>query len=411
MIYIMLRGALSCLLLLLTAASAAAQDCVTDEDCGLLGDCNAGACVCDPGWVGPHCASLNLLPAPADSGLRQKNSSNWCGTILPDENDAELFHSYNADFGGCLDGLNIWTTGSRVIHSTSRGAPEGPYTPLWVNGGAEVAVAAQAHNPQAIRAPDGTYLLMDSYNGPDAGCTLQANYSTCRGVPGGGMCKPKMPGNGGWGWWVFHHSASPGGPWAPVNVSVDFPCFSENLTPSPGFHPNGSFFIVFHCDSDKTHGMCDLTMVRGDTWRGPLVRVNDRIWDSSGVGPHPEDPFFWFRTSPSSGETSWHVILHNTPRGIHLFSRDGLNFTLQQALGEGEGAQPVGPFVFDEVVLLETSEPCGAAGAPCPNFTAARRERPWMLFYAQSSRPRVLVTSMQAGSVFPQVFTHAQRVG
>jgi hypothetical protein len=147
--------------------------------------------------------------------------------------------------------------------------------------------------------------------------------------------------------------------------------------------------------------MCDLTMVRGDTWRGPFVRVNDRVWDSAGVGPHPEDPFLWIRASPRSGEASFHVVLHNTPRGIHLFSRDGLNFTLQQALGAGAGAQPVGPFVFDETVVLEGSQ---------GNFTAARRERPWILFFGQSSRPRVLVTSMQA-HVWPQVFTHAQRVG
>lgn len=188
----------------------------------------------------------------------------------------------------------------------------------------------------------------------------------------------------------------------------DFPCFSENLTPSPFFHPNGTFFVVFHCDADKIHRMCDLVMVRGDTWRGPLVRVNDKVWDSSAVGPHPEDPFLWLRTSPRSGSTSFHIVLHNTPRGIHLFSVDGLSFTLQQALDEGR--VPVGPFVFDETVFLEGPTPCNP-GEPCANFTAARRERPWILFYANTSRPRVLVTSMQAPSAWPQVFTHAQRVG
>lgn len=63
------------------------------------------------------------------------------------------------------------------------------------------------------------------------------------------MCKPKMPSGGGRGWWVFHTAKSARGPWAPVNVSVDFPCFSENLTPSPFFHPNGTLFVVFHCDA------------------------------------------------------------------------------------------------------------------------------------------------------------------
>ena len=224
------------------ALCVATRACVTDRDCGLLGACVAAACACDPGWAGPTCASLDLLPAPVDSGLRQTNSSNWCGTILVDPSDAGLYHAYNADFGGCRDGLAIWLTGSRVIHSTSR-SPVGPFAPVWAAGGAEVAVSAEAHNPQAIRAPDGTFLLLDSYGGPDAGCQLEANYSSCKGL--GSMCAPKMPRQGGLGWWVFHASASARGPWAPVNVSVDFPCFSENLTPSPFFHRAlGVFFFA-----------------------------------------------------------------------------------------------------------------------------------------------------------------------
>ena len=279
---------------------------MTDSDCGLLGDCVASSCVCDAGWVGPTCASLDLAPAPVDSGLRQSNSSNWCGTVLEDEGTPGLFHSYNADFGGCRSGLNIWETGSRVIRSTAS-SPIGPFTPAWGAGGAEVAVSAQAHNPQATRAPDGTYILMDSYGGPDAGCPNQANYSNCHSV--GGMCAPKMSPVGGVAWWVFHTASSASGPWVPRNVSVDFPCYSKNLTPSPFFHPNGTMFIVFHCDADRApgggHNMCDLAMVRADTWRGPFTRVNNKIWDSAGVAPHPEDP-----VSP----TSLHGIYNPSPQ-------------------------------------------------------------------------------------------------
>ena len=380
-----------------SAVSLLAAACVVDEDCGLLGDCAAsGACVCDAGWTGPACASLDLAPAPPDSGLRQSNSSNWCGTILRDEADATLFHSYHADFGGCADGLNIWLTGSRVIHATSRGSAVGPFAPAWADGDAEVAVEAEAHNPQALRAPDGEYLLLDSYDGPDAGCPLEANYSTCKG---GSMCKPKMPPNGGPGNFTFHHSRSASGPWLPVTVAMDYPCFSENLTPSAFFHPNGTMFIVFHCDSDATHTMCDLTMVRSDSgWRGPFERVNDRIWSTAGVGPHPEDPFFFIRESPATGAVSFHVILHNTPRGLHLYSRDGLKFTLQQNVS---GTDPVAPFVFTEVINQTDGS----------SFTAQRRERPWILFKpGTTSTPEVLVTSMQASSAWPVVFTHMQAV-
>ena len=54
---------------------------------------------------------------------------------------------------GC--GLNIWGSGSQILHATSA-SPVGPFVP------AEVAVTAEAHNPQLVRAPDGSFLLMDS---------------------------------------------------------------------------------------------------------------------------------------------------------------------------------------------------------------------------------------------------------
>ena len=48
----------------------------------------------------------------------------------------------------------------------------------------EVAVAGEAHNPQAVRAPDGTFLLMDSYNGVSTANTALMNcfsivFCTC----------------------------------------------------------------------------------------------------------------------------------------------------------------------------------------------------------------------------------------
>ena len=36
--------------------------CVDDEDCELLGRCVSGACQCAPGFVGPTCGALDLLP-------------------------------------------------------------------------------------------------------------------------------------------------------------------------------------------------------------------------------------------------------------------------------------------------------------------------------------------------------------
>ena len=162
--------------------------------------------------------------------------------------------------------------------------------------------------------------------------------------------------------------------------------------------PNGTLFIVLHCDSDATHNMCDLAMVRSTatSWRGPFVRVNDRIWDSAGVAPHPEDPYLFMRVA-ADASVSYHVILHNTPRGIHLFSADGFTFALQQRLA-GQDPQP--PFVFTEVVNQSDGS----------HFAAARRERPWLLLEPGTSRPQALLTSMQAPAAWPVVFTHAQQV-
>jgi hypothetical protein len=100
--------------------------------------------------------------------------------------------------------------------------------------------------------------------------------------------------------------------------------------------------------------------------------------------------------------------LHNNPEGLHLFSRDGLNLTLQQTLAAASapedgllGAVPQPPYVFPPTV----------AQTDGTNFTAGRRERPWILWRANTTCvPEVLVTSMEARSVSPNVFSHAQAV-
>ena len=86
---------------IVVGASSESTDCATAADCGLLGTCKAGKCACYSGFTGPNCASLDVLPAPLNAGLRQKpNRSNWCGTILQDGDNSSLWHMYNSDFSG-----------------------------------------------------------------------------------------------------------------------------------------------------------------------------------------------------------------------------------------------------------------------------------------------------------------------
>jgi hypothetical protein len=81
----------------------------------------------------------------------QGNHSNWCGTILQDESDPQLWHMYNSDFAGC--GLGIWITGSRVIHTTSRGTPLGPYVPAgaWTSCGWLIRLCVISQQPLSGR--------------------------------------------------------------------------------------------------------------------------------------------------------------------------------------------------------------------------------------------------------------------
>lgn len=96
--------------------------------------------------------ALELLPAaPLDRQLYCNASlQTWGGNVL--EDDAGGFHLYAAGFGTGNCGLNEWLTNSDVIHAVSD-SPDGPFSYR------DTAVPLWAHNPQAIRAPDGKWLL------------------------------------------------------------------------------------------------------------------------------------------------------------------------------------------------------------------------------------------------------------
>jgi hypothetical protein len=87
----------------------------------------------------------------------------------------------------------------------------------------------------------------------------------------------------------------------------------------------------------------------------------------------------------NEGAISYHLLLHDNPRGIHFFSADGINWELQQKL-DAKG-QPQPPHFFQEVIRY----------ADGTSVTTKRRERPWMLFNTDGS-PSVLVTSIQGGN-------------
>ena len=106
--------------------------------------------------------------------------------------------------------------------------------------------------------------------------------------------------------------------------------------------------------------------------------------------------------APRDGHQTLHIIMHNTPRGLHIFSDDGgRSFALQQALGAG-GA-PLAPFVYEETVAQTDGS----------NFTCGRRERPWLLLGGgpRGDAPTALGTAVQAPAVHAGTFTHVQPIG
>ena len=106
-----------------------AAACSSAEDCGLLGECSgAGECVCDVGYVGAHCETLDLAPAPADAGLRQRNSSNWCPTILRDGLQRRPARPTCGTCTAATSPAAVWTFGSPARGSSTRrraGPPRG----------------------------------------------------------------------------------------------------------------------------------------------------------------------------------------------------------------------------------------------------------------------------------------------
>ena len=67
-----------------------APTCRTRTDCSLGGECVHGACACDPTWSGPHCAQLNLAPAPAAPLCDNGGDQSWGGNAVFDASDRKI---------------------------------------------------------------------------------------------------------------------------------------------------------------------------------------------------------------------------------------------------------------------------------------------------------------------------------
>lgn len=93
-------------------------------------------CSCNPGWKGPDCGTLDLLPVSdnledsAAYGTFPSSTTTglaaWGGSVLPDPSNGSLYHGFFAEMA--LDcGLTAWYRNSMVVHATAS-TPTGPFT-------------------------------------------------------------------------------------------------------------------------------------------------------------------------------------------------------------------------------------------------------------------------------------------
>jgi hypothetical protein len=138
---------------------------------------------------------------------------------------------------GC--GMNTWTTNSIIRHAVAD-KPAGPFAPR------EIIMEPFAHNPTAIQAPDGTYLIYHigcgTPNGgkPCTDCKGGNTGKSCRGIGEMVACSKNTTN--------ILHSTSLDGPWeqlnAPIINSATMGTPYQIDNPTVTFFKNGSLLLL-----------------------------------------------------------------------------------------------------------------------------------------------------------------------
>ena len=125
--------------------------CGSAADCGRLGTCSGGRCVCGRGWTGDRCEQLDLAPVEEGRGLQpllaQERTSSWGGAIAArpagggpglrrDAGAAEgptVYHMVYSELERHC-GINAWLSNSVVKHATATDPTARPRTPPPASG-------------------------------------------------------------------------------------------------------------------------------------------------------------------------------------------------------------------------------------------------------------------------------------
>ena len=315
-------------------------------------------------------------PPPSWNG----NTTSWGGSVV--KAASGQYHMFLAEMlNGC--GMNTWTTNSVIRHAVAD-TPAGPYTPK------EVIMMPFAHNPTALQAPDGTYLIYHIGCGtPNGGtpCTDCKNGVTgkCHG-PGEMVACTKNTTN-------ILFSKSLDGPWQQLNAPIVYsatmgtPYQVDN--PTVTFFKNGSLLMLGR-GGNLAHESSTDGYITAPSWKGPYT-MHSVVGDSKS--PAVEDPFVW-----QDKRGMFHALFHKFTDehpgcGGHAFSRDGKAWTLHS----------------DSAYTTDITTTLGTA------HKFFRRERPHLLFDENldgGHTPTMLFTSLTqwGDSAHPgdSAFTFAQ---
>ena len=335
-------------LLLGAFALLSAEGCKNDEDCSLLGRCDAATstCKCDAGWTGTACGRADLLPLDVANGYQNPSAASWGGRPLrgPDGK----WHLFSTEIARECP-LILFMNNSQVVRSEAD-RPEGPYVRQ------EVVLPPFHHNPQVVGpTPDGFYLLFTigttkpdvslqiecRGGGPPSQCTERSN-NFCRGTH-----MPISNGQINLAW-----SKSVRGPWQekvvlPYDADGKASAWNcENNNPTATILQNGTILLAYRANvcakssGGGAGGGESLGVAVAAHWNATYVRRVGKpiVSVADGTGDH-EDPFLW-----QDARGHFHMITHdqNTNNrcgsqaagsscAAHLFSRDSYTWTIGAA--------------------------------------------------------------------------------
>ena len=133
------------------ATATALGSCKTSVDCQLNGACKQSQCVCDKGWKGEQCGSLNLDPsAQVAYGYDPKMKvtdrfSSWGGGPPVKSAEDGKYHLFISELAAHC-GMSTWNRMSTSVHAVADQI-EGPYSKK------ETIVGTESHNTIYVYSP------------------------------------------------------------------------------------------------------------------------------------------------------------------------------------------------------------------------------------------------------------------